>query len=78
MVTKKTSRKTVKPKTEAFTCYESHCHCGYFGFPIFLVVIGLLWLAKNQGLLGANFWPYLLIIVGLVTVIKHAIILRKK
>jgi hypothetical protein len=78
MVIKKTSRKNVKPKVEVCTCYESYCHCGHFGFPLFLLVIGALWLAKSYGLLGINFWPWLLIIVGLVLVIKHAIIFRKK
>ncbi len=47
-------------------------HCGLF-WPIFLIVIGFVWLARNLGWLGPNFpwFPLALIAFGVYLLCAH-------
>ncbi|MBI5389111.1 hypothetical protein HZB01_01895 [Candidatus Woesearchaeota archaeon] len=56
---------TERPKETVYTQY--YRRTGGFGFPLFLILIGLFWLARNQGWIPQtiSIWPVILIVFGL-------------
>lgn len=58
-------------KREWHEWHEWHEHKGGLWFGIFLVLVGLLWLAKDLGYIpSVPFWPLVVILLGLFIVAK--------